>query len=744
MAQQELSQLSGTVEGITYHNEETGFTVMLISVGDELVTVVGETPAISEGEEIAATGFYTTHTTYGTQFKAQIIERTLPSTANAILRYLSSGAIKGVGPAMAKKLVGAFGDATMEVIEKNPERLTQVRGISPNKAESIAQEYQRLYGIRSLMILLGGYGIQAAESIKIWKKWGNNAGDIIARNPYCLCGGDIGLDFGEADKIAEEQGISQDSSCRLAAGIAFVLRHNSQSGHVCLPRDKLIAMTSDFLEVAPAPLEDMVLSLTDENTLAIYNNGGREFVYLYELYAAESYIAGRVSLMLQLQCPVSTDLSGKIAALEQELGIEYDELQRQAVQQAAESNVFILTGGPGTGKTTTLNGILTLLERQGNKVALAAPTGRAAKRMTEVTGREARTIHRLLEVEPERGVGITFKRNEKNTLPADVIIVDEMSMVDTIILDALLRGMKLSCKLILVGDSDQLPSVSAGNVLKDMIDSSVIPMVHLDRVFRQAAQSLIVRNAHAIVAGELPELDKKDSDFFFLRRSDPIAVQELTVDLCARRLPASYHLSPMWDIQVIVPGKKGPVGTQELNRCLQEALNPTNKSKTQASFFGRVFREGDKVMQIRNNYDVICKTDTGEDTMGIFNGDIGVIEMMDVASKTILVRFDDRVAPYSFENADQLELAYAITIHKSQGSEFEAVVMPLMNRHPKLHYRNLLYTGVTRARRLLVMAGSPDTVAEMVANCRRTLRYTNLRDMLGKAVSGSANDTFGG
>lgn len=737
MAERELSQLSGTVEDIVYHNEDTGFTVMEISIEDELVTVVGETPDIGEGEEISVTGYYTTHPTYGTQFKAQIIERTLPSTANAILKYLSSGAIRGIGPALAKRLVERFGDSTMEVIEKTPQRLTGIRGISPKKAESIAEEYQRLYGIRSLMLLLGGYGIQAAESIKIWKRWGNNAGELISQNPYVLCTDGIGLDFNTADRIAEQQGLEQDSSCRVSAGITYVLRHNSQSGHVCLPTQKLVTMTSDFLQVSHSQVEDMLVALEDDNTLATYKAGGREYTYLYDLYSAESYIAGRISLMMQLQCPVSKDLTKQIDRLQQELNIEYDPLQRRAVEQAAASNVFILTGGPGTGKTTTLNGMLALLEQQGNKVALAAPTGRAAKRMTEVTGREAKTIHRLLEVEPDRGDGITFKRNEKNPLPADVVIVDEMSMVDTVILDCLLRGMRLSCKLIMVGDCDQLPSVSAGNILKDMIESNVLPMVNLNRVFRQAAKSLIVTNAHAIVAGEMPELNVRDSDFFFMKRSDPLVVQQLTVDLCAHRLPASYRLSPLWDIQVIVPGKKGPVGTQELNRRLQGALNPPQRQKSEATFLGRTLREGDKVMQVRNNYDVICKTDKGEEIMGVFNGDIGIIEMMDLGSKTILVRFDDRVAPYTFENVDQLELAYAITVHKSQGSEFEAVVMPLMSRHPKLHYRNLLYTGVTRARRLLVMAGSPDTVAEMVGNNRRTLRYTNLRDMLEKVVTGN-------
>ncbi|MEG1943630.1 MAG: AAA family ATPase, partial [Angelakisella sp.] len=404
-------------------------------------------------------------------------------------------------------------------IEQEPEALTQVKGISPNKAAAISEEYKRLYGIRSLMLFLGSFGIQAAQSIKIWKQWGNVAMEVIKQNPYCLCGDAVGLDFADADKMAEQFGIEQDSYCRVAAGIAYVLRHNSRSGHVCLPMDKLVSMTTEFLQVPRTQVEEICAAMEEDKTLAFYDNHRRVFVYLSELFTAESYIAGRISLMLQLQSPEHRDMSADIARLEQELGIEYDTLQRNAVEQAATSNVFILTGGPGTGKTTTLNGILSLLEKQGMKVALAAPTGRAAKRMTEVTGREAKTIHRLLEVEPSKET-LTFKRNEKNPLPADVIIVDEMSMVDTIILDCLLRGMRLSCKLIMVGDSDQLPSVSAGNILGDMIASDVVPMVHLNRVFRQAAQSLIVTGAHAIVAGEMPDLVTRDSDFFFLRREN--------------------------------------------------------------------------------------------------------------------------------------------------------------------------------------------------------------------------------
>ena len=727
--ERELLKINGTVEDIVYHNEDNGFTVMTVSINDELITVVGETPSIGEGEEIAATGFYTSHATYGSQFKAQIIQRTLPSTASAILRYLSSGAIKGVGPSIAKKLVGHFGDQTMEIMETSPERLVEVKGISPKKAEIIQEEYKRLYGIRSLMIFLSSHGIPTAQAILVWKKWAGQSMSLIKNNPYILCGDNINVEFEKSDQIAESFHIERDSYCRVCAGVLYILRHNSYNGHVCLPVDKLITMAVDFLEVDTALVGQVVDSMGEDNTIAIYNNGKRIHAYLLELYIAESYIAGRSALMLQLQCPEKPNLDGQIEKLEIELGIAYDSLQRRAIAQAANNNIFILTGGPGTGKTTTVNGILSMLEKQGLKVALAAPTGRAAKRMAEVTGREAKTIHRLLEVEPG-SQNLSFKRNEKNPLPSDVIIVDEMSMVDTVILDCLLRGMKLTAKLIMVGDCDQLPSVSAGNVLKDMIESGTIPTVHLNRVFRQAAESLIVTNAHAIVAGEMPNLTIKDNDFFFLPRYDILQLQQLTVDLCTRRLPQSYEMSPLWDIQIIVPGKQGPVGTIELNKQLQQTLNPPSKEKVQVSFYGRVLREGDKVMQFKNNYDIICKTDDGEESMGIFNGDIGIIDMIDIGSKTMIIRFDDKTAPYSFDNAEQLELAYAITVHKSQGSEFEAVVMPLGNKHPKLHYRNLLYTGVTRARKLLVIAGNPETISHMIHNNRRTLRYTNLKEML--------------
>lgn len=735
-AEKSLEQLQGTVEDVIFFSEESGFTVLAVSVEEELVTVVGSTAGVAEGEEITAQGIYAVHPKYGQQFKAEMIQRVLPSTTNAIYKYLCSGPIKGIGPVIAHRLVKQFGDRTLEVMEKEPERLSEVRGVSPEKARAIGEEFARLFGIRTLMLFLAECGLSANLAIRVWKRWGAPAMELIRTDPYILCCDELGLDFRAVDDIARKfEDFEEEGHRRLSAGVRFILRHNSREGHACLPRATLEQFAAAYLAVSPELAQDTLARMEEDGDLVAYQSGGRAYLYLPELYSAESTIAGRIALMLGLAMPTRRDWEREIDGLEERLDIRYGVQQRRAIREAMNAPVFILTGGPGTGKTTTLNGILTLLTEEGMQVALAAPTGRAAKRMAEVTGREAKTIHRLLEVEPYKD-SLSFKRNEKNPLPADVVILDEMSMVDAQILESLFRGMRLSCKLIMVGDSDQLPSVAAGRVLGDLIASGCIPTVHLDEIFRQAAESLIVMNAHAIVVGEQPQLERRDRDFFFLPQRDPMKAQELVADLCARRLPQSYDLRPLWDIQVITPMKQGPLGTRELNRVLQDRLNPPDRQKSEYTAFGRVLREGDKVMQIRNNYDIPWKDDSGREGQGVFNGDIGVIEVISPPSKTILVRFDEISVPYSFEAADQLEHAYAITIHKSQGSEFEAVVMPLMGQHKKLHYRNLLYTGVTRARRLLVMAGEKETVARMVKNHRRTLRYTNLTAMLGEAVEG--------
>lgn len=731
-----METLRGTVEHVVFSNEDTGFAVLELDADGVLTTVVGELPGVAEGERVTLTGQYGSHPTYGQQFKAQICERELPATAAAILKYLSGGAIKGIGPRTAKRIVDKFGDEALETIEKDPERLAEIPGISKAKAAEIAENYQRIFGIRAVMLTLSRFGIEPAAAIRVWKQWGSLAGEIIAADPYQLCVESVGIPFEKADAIAMGLGQDPAAPARLRAGIAHVLGHNLRNGHTCLPKDKLLPTATGLLEVDTYLLEEALETAVEDGTFVSDTLDGQSFLYLPEYYEAETYIAGRVSMMLRIGTPDTVSFDKEIDAQEKALGIEYASLQRKAIGMALQNNVFILTGGPGTGKTTALNAILSILEEKGEKVALAAPTGRAAKRMSEVTGREAKTIHRLLEVDYRDGGSdkIKFKRNEKNPLRVGTIILDEVSMVDTLLLHNLLKAMKMSCRLVLVGDPDQLPSVGAGNILKDLIDSDIVPTVHLSEIFRQAQQSHIVSSAHQIVRGENPDLAVRDNDFFFLQKSSYEAIAATVCDLCAQRLPGAYGYSPLSDIQVIAPSRVGALGTVELNKLLQHRLNPADPARVEQKFGAVTLREKDKVMQVRNNYDIVWNKDDGETGTGVFNGDIGVIELLDRPSQSMLIRFDDRVAEYTFDMARELEHAYAITVHKSQGSEFEAVVMPLMNYHQKLYYRNILYTGVTRARRLMIVLGQPDTVYRMVANHRKILRYTGLSRFLTESL----------
>ncbi|MGI6404171.1 MAG: ATP-dependent RecD-like DNA helicase [Oscillospiraceae bacterium] len=742
---QPLLTLTGTVEGIVYQNEETGYVVMELDTGAELVTVVGNIPGVAAGEEVAMTGRYVNHPTYGQQFKAEVCERQMPATASAILKYLSTGVIKGIGPVLARRMVQMYGDKTLEIIEKDHQKLAAVPGISPKKAANIYEQYRRIFGIRTVMLFLSRFGLDAAASIRAWKLWGPLTQQVVEENPYLLCNETVELDFVRADEIARQMSIAPTDPRRLRAGLSHVLTHNLLNGHTCLPRDRLLETTAALLDVQEdlELLEELLERAVEEEELISDTFGGRNYIYLGRLYAAETYIAGRISLMLGNTPPQHREFSKEIGRLEQQLGIQYDQLQRKAIEMALNSGVFILTGGPGTGKTTTLNAILTLLEQQGEQVALAAPTGRAAKRMSEVTGREASTIHRLLEVDyrdPETGKH-SFKRDEKNPLRQSVVILDEVSMVDTLLMHSLMRALRLSSRLILVGDPDQLPSVGPGNLLRDMMASDVIPTVHLGRVFRQAEQSAIIQSAHSILRGEEPDLSSRDNDFFFLERHSYQQTAETVADLCARRLPQAYGFDPFWDIQVIAPSRVGAIGTQGLNRILQERLNPKEPSKAQFLFGSTLYREGDKVMQIKNNYDILWKKDDGEEGTGVFNGDIGVIEMIDRPSQTILIRYEDRVAQYTTDMADEIEHAYAITVHKSQGSEFDAVIIPLMRFHPKLYYRNILYTGVTRAKKILILLGQKGTVVQTVRNDRKVKRYTQLAHLLqqGFLETGQSN-----
>jgi len=728
--EQRLTELSGSVESVIYSNQESGFTVLELNTGKELITVVGELMGAAVGEKLTLHGQYTVHPSYGSQFKASACERTLPATAAAIEQFLAGGAVKGIGPVLASRIVKAFGDETLEILEKEPQRLREIQGISPAKEEAISKELSRLFGVRGVLLFLARFGIGAATAILAWKHYGASAQEILSENPYLLCSEPFDLDFELCEDMARKLSIPPDSSYRLSAGILFILRHNLGNGHTCLPYDKLLPTACTLLEqseaMVAAELEAMVRGLQLEQL----NVGGRLYLYLPEYFTAEDYVASRIRSSLALQNPEESDYSARIDALEQRTGLHYAALQRQAIQDALNYRLFVLTGGPGTGKTTTVNAILQLLEELDLEVALAAPTGRAAKRLSQVTGREAKTIHRLLEVDFTQKETLSFKRNERNPLSQDVVIVDELSMVDIPLMSSLLRALRLNARLILVGDSDQLPSVGPGNVLRDLIQSGVVRTVALTEIFRQARESLIVTNAHAIVQGQLPALDRRDKDFFFLKREQPQTLLQTVVDLCARRLPKSYGYDPVQDIQVIAPTRVGAVGTNALNEALQQELNPPSPQKDQVKLGGRTFREGDKVMQIKNNYDMLWTKENGEDGLGVYNGDIGIIKMIDRPSKTLLIQFDDREAPYLFEMADQLELAYAITVHKSQGSEFPAVVLPIMGQRGKMLYRNLLYTAVTRAKNQLILLGSPKSVAYMVENDRKTIRYTNLLELL--------------
>ena len=719
--------IEGTVSEVVYMSPETGFAVIEVETDEELLPVVGELYGVSEGEELRLTGSYSNHPKFGRQFKAMAYERRMPATAAAVRKFLSSGAVKGIGAVLASRIVDTFGDDTMTILEETPGRLTEVKGISPKKADAIIKELGQMFGMRSAMNFLSSYGLTPAEGVRAWKKWGPITVDVVKDNPYLLCDEEIGVEFKRADEIALSVGIEADSGKRLFGAASHVLRHNLRNGHTCLARQTVVQLVMRLTGVEEAAIEaDIDQRIEEEELFSVQKN--REFLFLPSMYNAERYIAMRLSMMLQNRFFVSRNIDEMIDRTEAEKGIHYESLQREAIREALQKSMLILTGGPGTGKTTTLNAIIDLLEDEGLSIAIAAPTGRAAKRVSEVTGRDAKTIHRLLEVDFGSSEVTTFVHNEQHPLKADAVVIDEMSMVDTTLFESLLRGCRMGCKLILVGDSDQLPSVGPGNVLRDLIDSGCIPTVELKQVFRQAAESRIVTNAHRIVAGEYPDLKTKDNDFFFLRRQSAAAVLSTVTELVAKRLPASYGYSPLEDIQVLTPQRKGDLGVGALNESLQAALNPPQKGKREYKSTFATFREGDKVLQTRNNYDIEWKKPgTGEKGMGIYNGDIGIIQRIDLVGGTMEIDFDGRRCEYTLEMAPELDLAYAVTVHKSQGSEYSAVVLPIFGGYDKLYFRNLLYTAVTRARKLLIIVGSESRVYQMVDNNRKMLRYTGLK-----------------
>ena len=728
-----MLQLEGAVENIVYRNEQNGYTVLEIADGEDLITAVGIMPQASVGDTVNLTGFFITHKTYGKQFSVSACEICRPTESADILKYLSSGAIKGIGAVTAQRLVSEFGESTLDVMENQPDRVARLRGITESKALAFSAQLKANTGVRTLMLFFGEYGISNTSSVKIYNAFGAGCVEKIKENPYILCSGEFGVTFENADFIAKRENLEAESNVRLRAGITYVLKHNEQNGHTCLPKNKLIEISSRLLQVNPELVAGCMDEMIFDRSVIGDKIGDEDFVFTTQLHLIETYIASRVKMMLDFDAEKIDDIEQEIKICEKNDGIEYAELQKQAVTSALTEGMLILTGGPGTGKTTTLNAIINILKRKGKKVLLSAPTGRAAQRMSEVTGDEAKTLHRMLEVSWDKQDNPVFNKNERNQLKCDALIIDEVSMVDSYIFESVMRALPLGCRLILVGDSDQLPSVGPGNVLGDLIESGVVPVIRLNEIFRQAQKSLIVTNAHKIVNGVMPDLKKVDKDFFFIYKSDKTSGAETILDLCSERLPKAYGYSPLENIQVLSPSKKGELGTAELNRKLQARLNPKSDDKAEVTIGSRTFRTGDKVMQIKNNYDISWYKDNGETGEGIFNGDIGIIQNIDKKSKSIKINFYDKTAVLTYDYASELDFAYAITVHKSQGNEFDAVVIPMFSGPPQLYYRNLLYTAVTRAKKTLILVGVPQTVEYMVNNNRRTKRYSGLKEFLQRA-----------
>ncbi|MCR4780888.1 MAG: ATP-dependent RecD-like DNA helicase [Ruminiclostridium sp.] len=727
---EEIITISGTAEEIIFKNPDNGYIVVMMDINGSPETAVGNLGDIAEGESLILRGNYIESAKYGRQFKAVTCERKLPTTPEEIKKYLGSGIIKGLGPSIARKIVAAFGDRSLEIIENDPTQLTCIKGLTNDKALYIGREFRNLCGVRTIIEFLGSYEISPLTASLVWKAHEGRSMGLVRKNPYILCDSAFNVEFGTADRIAYDLGLPMSNHDRIKAAITYVLRRNANAGHTCVPRSELCKVVCPLIRVDEDEYDKALFEGAEEGQFALYETSRREYVYLAEYFAAEKYISKKISEMLKLSIHTDKDHSEEIKIIEWEQNITYEGLQKAAINAALGNSVFILTGGPGTGKTTALNAVIRLFENRKKKLLLAAPTGRAAKRMSDLTGRPARTIHRLLETEFSEQTGRhTFKHNESNPLRADIIIIDEMSMVDTLLFESLLKAIKTDCKLIMVGDTNQLPSVGAGNVLRDLIATRLIPTIELKEIFRQAAESLIITNAHRIVHGEYPELDERKKDFFFMPTSGDEETAELVISLAKTRLPNRYGYSPIDDIQVLSPTKMSPAGTKELNASLQLALNPPSFRKKELRFFDSVFRMGDKVMQIKNDYDIVWKRGPDSGT-GIFNGDIGIIYEVDVNGSLLYIDFDGRKAVYTHEMLNKLELAYAVTIHKSQGSEYKAVIMPLTMYSDQLLYRNLLYTGVTRAKEILIIVGSREAVMRMVDNDKKTNRFSCMRDML--------------
>lgn len=732
-----MDELQGTIYEVVFRNEQNGYTVLELEQEKELHTLVGYFSFINIGETIKAYGKWVQHPDYGNQFKVEAYNSVTPATVNGIEKYLASGLIPGIGPHTAKKLVEKFGLDTLDVIQYNPDRLIEVEGIGQKKAEKIFEAFQEQKELKDIMVFLEQYGIGPAYAVRIYKTYGANTISEIKENPYKLADDIFGIGFKMADKVALSMGVSKASEYRTASGTRYVLNQYHGSGHTFVPQESLVRTAAALLEVDETTVEDTILKLHFDKKLVVENIGDIRGVYSIPFFKAEAGTARRLMQLLYYRIPpMDLDIEREIAAVEKAEGIELAEKQRLAVREALVQGILVITGGPGTGKTTTIKTIINIFEKQGLQVLLAAPTGRAAKRMQEATGRDARTIHRLLEFGyGESDEEMFFQKNEESPLESDVIIVDEVSMIDILLMNNLLKAIAEGTRVVLVGDVDQLPSVGPGNVLRDIIESDILPVVRLDEIFRQAESSMIVVNAHRINRGEPPVISAKNSDFFLIRQDNQESIVSTIIDLCTERLPKYTGLDFYEGIQVLSPMKKGLCGVLNLNQQLQKVLNPPEHSKSEKAHKDAIFRTGDKVMQIKNNYKMKWQSiaDFEKEGEGVFNGDMGTIMSIDNEEQYLEVIFDrERLVKYDFSMLDELEHAYALTVHKSQGSEFPVLVMPLTFGPPMLMTRNLLYTGLTRAKTMVVLVGKESFLHQMIGNNHITKRYSGLRNRLVK------------
>ncbi|MFA5561038.1 MAG: ATP-dependent RecD-like DNA helicase [Eubacteriales bacterium] len=731
-AHEGIASVSGVVEDIIFQNKANDYTVLCLSTAeDELVTAVGILPLVREGESVVLYGEWSFHPSYGPQFAVQSYERSLPTDQDQMVKYLASGAIKGIGPVTAYKIVSRFGESSFDVIQNHPQWLADIPGITKKKAAEISRVFSEQSGMQQLMLCCRDFLSIAAIS-KVYRQWGKRSVELIKQNPYSLTDESLGIPFERADTLAQSLGFQADSACRIAAGLQYVLRHNANTnGHTCLPRAKLVAVTAAHLHLSEEQVLPVLLQEVQEGHLIAFLPKTKDYIFDKRSDEAEAYIAAKL-LSMEAACIImdTANIGQLVRMVETEKNITYAKLQRQAIEQALCSGVLILTGGPGTGKTTVVQALLRIFRHTGMKVALAAPTGRAAKRLSEATGEEAKTIHRMLEMTKSDGeTTLILNRNEGNPLAEDVIILDEASMIDLFLMEGLLRATKRGTRLIFIGDDNQLPPVGCGNVLRDMIASGAFTTICLTEIFRQSEQSMIVVNAHRINRGEVPLLENKYRDFFFLPREEDEQIAQTILQLVTQRLPRTYGEDVLRQIQIISPSRKGKAGTERLNHLLREYLNPKDPSKGEVNYREGVFRVGDKVMQIRNNYELSWTKD-GIESSGVFNGDIGIITDINPSKKNLLINFEDRVATYDFALLDEIEHAYAITVHKSQGSEYPLVIFPLFHCPPMLRTRNLFYTALTRAREMVILVGSEQIARQMAENNRHVMRYTALEERL--------------